>query len=178
MPATGNQWYTVEQISDNEIYLLIKYIKRILWRVAKRLSYTEDTWCLKDKLHFGFNSYFRPFMSKDWTILIKLIFVNIDPTIFRWIESYFVVCIFCFFFFSKELYPQNSHCCILFCGNDYISLPYPYIRFLYSTTHYHTPSLFIVRYFISFCLSSRQNLVRSGVPRLICLSCLCMTTDW
>ena len=30
---------TVKQISDNEIYLLIKYIKNILWRVAKRLSY-------------------------------------------------------------------------------------------------------------------------------------------
>jgi len=28
----------VKQISDNEIYLLIKYIKSFLWRVAKRLS--------------------------------------------------------------------------------------------------------------------------------------------
>jgi len=28
----------VKQISDNEIYLLIKYIKRVLWRVVKRLS--------------------------------------------------------------------------------------------------------------------------------------------
>jgi len=37
----------VKQISDNEIYLLIKYIKSIPWRVAKRLSYTEDAWCLK-----------------------------------------------------------------------------------------------------------------------------------
>ena len=27
-----------QQISDNEIYLLIKYIKSVLWRVAKRLS--------------------------------------------------------------------------------------------------------------------------------------------
>ena len=32
------QWCTVEQISDNEIYLLIKYIKSVLWRVVKRLS--------------------------------------------------------------------------------------------------------------------------------------------
>jgi len=39
----------VKQISDNEIYLLIKYIKSVLWRVAKRLSYTEDAWCLKVK---------------------------------------------------------------------------------------------------------------------------------
>jgi len=37
----------VKQISDNEIYLLIKYIKNVLWRVAKSLSYTEDARCLK-----------------------------------------------------------------------------------------------------------------------------------
>jgi len=30
-----------------KIYLLIKYIKSILWRVAKRLSYTEEAQCLK-----------------------------------------------------------------------------------------------------------------------------------
>ena len=29
------------------MYLLIKYIKSILWRVAKRLSYIEDARCLK-----------------------------------------------------------------------------------------------------------------------------------
>ena len=43
------QWCTVNQISDNEIYLLIKYIKSVLWRVAKRLSYIEDARCLKVK---------------------------------------------------------------------------------------------------------------------------------
>jgi len=42
----------LKQISDNEIYLLIKYIKSVLWRVAKRLSYTENTWCLKVDLIF------------------------------------------------------------------------------------------------------------------------------
>ena len=36
----------VKQISDNEIYL-IKYIKSVLWRVAKRLSYIEKARCLK-----------------------------------------------------------------------------------------------------------------------------------
>ena len=36
----------VKQI-DNELYLLIKYIKSVLWRVAKRLSYIEDARCLK-----------------------------------------------------------------------------------------------------------------------------------
>jgi len=34
-------------ISDNEIYLLIKYIKSVLWRLAKRLSYIEEARCLK-----------------------------------------------------------------------------------------------------------------------------------
>ena len=36
----------MKQISDNEIYLLINYIKSALWRVAKRLSYIEDAQCL------------------------------------------------------------------------------------------------------------------------------------
>ena len=36
-------------MSDNEIYLLIKYIKSVLWRVAKFLSYTEEALCLKVK---------------------------------------------------------------------------------------------------------------------------------
>ena len=43
------QWCTVNQISDNEMYLLIKYIKIVLWRVAKRLSYIEEARCLKVK---------------------------------------------------------------------------------------------------------------------------------
>jgi hypothetical protein len=37
----------VKQISDNEIYLLIKYIKSVLLRVAKCLSYIEEARCLK-----------------------------------------------------------------------------------------------------------------------------------
>ena len=36
----------VKQISDNEIYLLIKYTRSVLWRVVKRLSYKEDARCL------------------------------------------------------------------------------------------------------------------------------------
>ena len=31
------------------MYLLIKYIKSVLWRVRKRLSYIEDARCLKVK---------------------------------------------------------------------------------------------------------------------------------
>ena len=34
-------------MSDNEIYLLITYIKSVLWRVAKLLSYIEDVRCLR-----------------------------------------------------------------------------------------------------------------------------------
>jgi len=29
--------------------MLIKYIKSVLWSIAKRLSYIEDAWCLKFK---------------------------------------------------------------------------------------------------------------------------------
>ena len=43
------QWCTVKQISDNEIYLSIKYIKSVLWKVAKRLSYIQDARCIKVK---------------------------------------------------------------------------------------------------------------------------------
>ena len=43
------QWCTVKQISENEIYLLIKYIKGVLWRAVKRLSYIEEARCLKVK---------------------------------------------------------------------------------------------------------------------------------
>ena len=39
--------YINDAIKDNEIYLLIKYIKSVLWRVAKCLSYIEEARCLK-----------------------------------------------------------------------------------------------------------------------------------
>ena len=48
------QWCTVKQISDNEIYLLIKYIKSVLWRVVKLLSYIEDARCLNVKIAQSF----------------------------------------------------------------------------------------------------------------------------
>ena len=43
------QWCTVKQITGNEIYLLIKYIKSFLWIVAKCLSYIEEARYLKVK---------------------------------------------------------------------------------------------------------------------------------
>ena len=42
----------VKQISDNEIYLLIKYIKSVLSRVARCLSFLEVARCLKVKGRF------------------------------------------------------------------------------------------------------------------------------
>ena len=47
------QWCTIKQISGNEIYLWIKYIKRVLWRGAKHLSYIEDAWSLKVNKNLG-----------------------------------------------------------------------------------------------------------------------------
>ena len=41
------QCCTVKQISDNETYLLIKFVTSVLWRVAKCLSYTDESRCLK-----------------------------------------------------------------------------------------------------------------------------------
>ena len=46
--------YQCKQISDNEIYLLIKYIKSVLWRVAKCLSYIQEARCLKVKSSFEY----------------------------------------------------------------------------------------------------------------------------
>ena len=77
------QWCTVKQISDNEIYLLIKYIKSVLWRVAKRLSYVEDARCLKvnlnswqlmlrrrnTKWHMQYNRVSSPFSDLRTTVI-------------------------------------------------------------------------------------------------------------
>ena len=43
----------VKQITDNEIHLLIKYTKSVLWRGAKHLSYIEDARCLKVNTESG-----------------------------------------------------------------------------------------------------------------------------
>ena len=40
----------IKQMPDNEIYLVIKYIKSVLWIEAKLLSYIEDARCIKVKL--------------------------------------------------------------------------------------------------------------------------------
>ena len=46
--------------------MLIKYIKSVLWRVAKRLSYIEEARCLKVK-----NEAVLRGVKEDWNILHK-----------------------------------------------------------------------------------------------------------
>jgi len=66
-------------MSDNEIYLLIKYIKSVLWRVVKRLSYIEDAWYLKVNVR---KSFLQHFSTKD--ILLHVVFIRLCslPTFF------------------------------------------------------------------------------------------------
>jgi len=92
------QWYTVKHISNNDIYLLIKYIKSILWRVAKRLSYIEDARCLKVKhcrhfvltdirhirCHSHFHWFDHPILC--WRVQIMTFLIIRFPTSF----SYFL----------------------------------------------------------------------------------------
>ena len=90
------QWCTVKQISNNEIYLLIKYIKSVLWKVAKHLSYIEDARCLKVKLrhHCYISTSFLCAFTKlpkatiSYAMSVRLSARNnLTPTvwIFRWI---------------------------------------------------------------------------------------------
>ena len=58
------------QISDNEIYLLIKYIKSVLWRVVKRLSYIQDARALNVK---EVSSLFLP---KYFSFNLKNIYIS------------------------------------------------------------------------------------------------------
>ena len=64
---------TVKQITDNEIYLLIKY----LWRVAKRLSYIEDARCLKVNHNQWLSS--SSFRSQQLTGSFLILPINFEP---------------------------------------------------------------------------------------------------
>ena len=59
------------QISDNEIYLLIKYIKSIFLRVEKRLSYIEEARCLKVKNEWSYAS------APTWAVTFSLLFYSL-----------------------------------------------------------------------------------------------------
>ena len=82
------QWCTVKQISENEIYLLIKYLKSILLRVAKRLSYIEDAWCLKVK-YVVFTLYKRT-MTILYTVTLSSILISRYDHVLRFISIYFL----------------------------------------------------------------------------------------
>ena len=72
------QWCTVKQISDNEIYLLIKYINSVLRRVAKRLYYIEDVRCLKVKmLYFSFIKNFTGPTCKLFALVQLLLSISV-----------------------------------------------------------------------------------------------------
>lgn len=102
-----------------------------------------------------------------------------NPAIFRRIQMHFAVSFTCFFSFrKKKLYSMTSLLYSPLRKWLHFVVPSLHPRFLCSAPHDHSPPLFIVRYFMSLCLYWRQNLARSGGPRLIWLSCLCMTSDW
>ena len=73
------QWCTVKQISDNEIYLLIKYIKSLLWRVAKCLSNTEEARCLKVKI--STYRYFRSGNNRKFIHTVCEKFFNVEAAV-------------------------------------------------------------------------------------------------
>ena len=66
------QWCTVKQISNNEKYLLIKYIEIDLWKVAKHLSYMEDERCLKVKSVWKYISFQGLSASERITFRLKV----------------------------------------------------------------------------------------------------------
>ena len=88
------QWCTVKQISDNEIYLWIKYIKRVLWRVTKCLSYIQEARCLKVKwteqreAPNGTYLYRILWNMKHETQLLYRVFIHVSrkylTTVFEW----------------------------------------------------------------------------------------------
>ena len=65
----------VKQISDNEIYLLNKYIKSVLWRVAKCLSYIEEARCLKVKVVMG-QVFLQALQFSPVSIILLVLYVH------------------------------------------------------------------------------------------------------
>ena len=91
--------YFYKQISDNEIYLLIKYIKSIIWRAAKRLSYVQDAWCLKVNHEQKVSSCCSPFCVR----LHKQHFIS---------KERFPVFCLDFFFVAFVSLPMLFRCCL------------------------------------------------------------------
>ena len=132
------QWCTVKQISDNEIYLLIKYIKSVLWRVAKRLSYIEDARCLKDnksKLSHpvGLTCHFISMMNSH---------VNIK---FKWEPSFIALSTHSF----QIPHPASSHAVPFICFLEHHSIysPSPQKNFNYRCTVNAISLILLLKYF-------------------------------
>ena len=76
------QWCTVKQISDNEIYLLIKCIKSVIWRERNACPNIEDARCLKGntviiQLYLGaedFNNF--PVLQPNFNVILYIYFQN------------------------------------------------------------------------------------------------------
>ena len=79
------QWCTVKQISDNEIYLLIKYIKSALWRVAKQLSYIEDARCLKVK--FQVHNVIEQYKKNGIDCVEKVYVIQIKTILYQYVGN-------------------------------------------------------------------------------------------
>jgi len=68
----GINWdFTASLKKYNEMYLWIKYIKSVLWRVAECLSYIEDVWCLKVNLAFPRHTFM--FVTDLFSICMNLV---------------------------------------------------------------------------------------------------------
>ena len=120
------QWCTFKQVSDNEIYLLIKFIKSFVWRVAKRLSYKQDARCLKVKcwksiylsLYFTISQfkYFIASFSNSFFLQLSRLFLTLwnelqtlsSPTN----APFCVLCtwiLICFYIFRRNHYLQGAY---------------------------------------------------------------------
>ena len=71
----------VKQISANEIYLLIKYIKSVLWRVVKLLSQYTGRTVPKDLIVWHFN-----YLCNIYQVMSKFR-ANLTPTFCKYFET-------------------------------------------------------------------------------------------
>ena len=97
------QWRTVKHISDNVIYLLNKYIKSVLWRVSKRLSYIQDAQCLKVNTLMLESSSMT--LKKVFHSCELLHFISEQPPLIRQLNPY-----------TRQLSPNNGSKPVLGCG--------------------------------------------------------------
>ena len=91
-------------MSDNEIYLLIKYIKSVRRRVAKRLSYIEDARCLKVKARWLL------YVPPGLTLKNSAYCPHSISLLFVWISEQTVT----MQYYSTDLHNRDAQC--LLCG--------------------------------------------------------------